>query len=78
LVGILRAIVLPEPLFVRAGQVEVPERRSIGAELVGYQQFRREALFPEKLAHQPERRPLVASALNQHVEDLTLMVNGTP
>jgi predicted TIM-barrel fold metal-dependent hydrolase len=34
----------------------------------------REALFPEELAHQPECRPLVAAALNQHVENLALMM----
>jgi hypothetical protein len=34
-------------------------------------------LLLEKLAHQPQRRPSVAPALNQHVEDLAFMVDGT-
>jgi hypothetical protein len=36
-------------------------------------------LFPDDPElHQPECRPLVAPALNQHVENLTFVVNGTP
>jgi len=56
----------------------VPEGRSVGAQLVGDQQFRRETLLPQQLAHQPERRALVAPALNQHIEDLALMIDGAP
>ena len=51
LMRILRAIVLPEPLFMRAGQMQLPERRIIGAQLVGHQQFRHKPLLSEKLAH---------------------------
>src|SRR3954467_9805695 len=63
---------------MRAGQAQVPESSSVGAELIGDEQFRREALFPEELAHQPECPPLVAAALNQHVEGPRLMVGGAP
>src|SRR5215212_10289651 len=63
---------------MRAGQAQVPESRSVGAELVGDEQFRRESLFLEELAHQPECSPLVASALNQHLENLAFMINGAP
>jgi hypothetical protein len=35
-------------------------------------------LLLEKLTHQFQRRPAVAPALYQHVEDLALMVDGTP
>src|SRR5260370_18918959 len=48
--GVLGAIVLPQPLVMRASQAKVPERRSIGAELVGSQRLRRETLFSEQLA----------------------------
>src|SRR5712671_1732060 len=61
-----------------AGQAQVPESGSIRSQLVGRQQFRREALFPEQLAHQSECRPLVAAALNQHVENLALMIDSAP
>jgi hypothetical protein len=37
-----------------------------------------EALLLEKLAHQPQRGPAVAAALQQHVEDLALVVDGAP
>jgi len=75
---VLRPIVLPKPLFVRARQSQAPERRSVGAQLVSHQQFRCKPLLSEKLAHQPERRPAVAAALHQHVEDLAFVVDGTP
>ena len=71
-------IVIPQPLLMRTGKPETPERRGVGAQLVGDQQFGREALLLEQLAHQPQRRPSVASTLNQHVEDLALVVDGTP
>src|SRR5258707_13280422 len=61
-----------------AGQAQVPESSAVGAQLIGRQQFRRETLFLEELAHQPECRPLVAPALNQHVENLALVVDGAP
>ena len=51
LMGVLRTIVPSEAMLMRAGQAELPERSSIGAELVGNQQFWHETLFPEQLAH---------------------------
>src|ERR1700704_1241523 len=63
---------------MRAGQPKMPECSSVGAKFVGRQQFRHKALFPEQLAHQPECRPLVAAALNQHVENLGLVINRPP
>jgi hypothetical protein len=78
LMRVLRAVVLSKPLFVRAGQPQAPERRSVGAQLVSDQQFRCKPLLSEKLAHQPQRRPAVAAALHQHVQDLAFVVNGTP
>ena len=78
LMRVFGAIVLPEPLLMRAGQAELPERRAIGAKLVGSQQFRCETQFAEQLAHQPQRRPLVAPALNEHVEDLALVIDSAP
>jgi hypothetical protein len=58
--------------------LETPERRGVGAQLVGDQQFRREAVLLEQLAHQPQRHPAVAPALDKHVEDLALVIDGTP
>src|SRR5689334_10154878 len=56
----------------------MPERRGVRAQLVGDQQFGCEALLLKQLAHQPQRRPSVAPTLNQHVEDLALVIDGTP
>src|SRR5258707_1862055 len=63
---------------MRAGQPKMPECSSVGAKFVGRQQFRHKALFPEQLAHQPECRALVAAALNQHVENFALVIDGAP
>ena len=63
---------------MRAGQSETLERGGVRAQLVGDQQSGCEALLLEQLAHQPQRRQTVASALNQYVEDLALVVDGTP
>jgi hypothetical protein len=76
--GVLDPIVRSQPLLVGAGQAKVPESRSVGAELVRRQKFRLEAQFPEKLAHQPERRTPVTAALNHHVENLALVIDGAP
>jgi hypothetical protein len=56
----------------------MPERRAVRAQLIGYQQLRHESLLFEQLAHQSRGRPAVAPALYQHVEDLALVVDGTP
>src|SRR3954447_24612089 len=64
--------------MMTAGQAKMPKRSCVGAELIGRQGFRRESLFPEQLAHQPECRALVAAALHQHVENLALVIDGAP
>src|SRR5947207_1572708 len=63
---------------MRAGQAKMPKSGSVRAQLVSRQQFRHKALFPEQLADEPECRALVATALNQHVENLALVIDGAP
>ena len=63
---------------MRTGQPETAERRGVRAQFVGDQQFRREAVLLEQLAHQPQRRPAVAPALHQQVEDLALVIDRPP
>ena len=63
---------------MRAGEAQLPESRAVGAQLVGDQQLRCEAQFLEQLAHQPECRLRIAPALNEHVENFALMVDGAP
>src|SRR5215467_6708836 len=72
------SIILPQPLLMRTGQSQTPECAGVGAQLVGDQQVGSEALLLEQLAHQSQRRPSVAPTLNQHVEDLAFVVDGTP
>ena len=52
LMRILYPIVLSQPLFVTAVQAQTAERRGVGAQLVGDQQFGCKALLFEQLAHQ--------------------------
>jgi hypothetical protein len=72
------SIILPQPLLMRTGQSQTPERAGVGAQLVGDQQLGSEALLLEQPADQSQRRPSVAPTLNQHFEDLAFVVDGTP
>ena len=64
LMRVFGPIVFVQPLLMRAVQSQTPEWAAVGAQLVGDQQFRREALVFEQLAYQPERRPSIAPTLN--------------
>ena len=55
-----------------------PECRGVRAKLVGDQEFGCKSLLLEQLAHQPQRRPSVAPTMDQHIEDLALVIDGTP
>jgi hypothetical protein len=61
-----------------AGKSEMSEGSAVGAQLVGRHPGRREALFAEQLAHQLDGRRPVATTLDQDLEDLALVVDGTP
>jgi hypothetical protein len=74
LMRVFSAIILSEALVMRAGEAQLTESRAVGAQLVGDQQLRCKALFLEQLAHQPECRLRIAPTLNEHVEDLALVV----
>src|ERR687888_1740174 len=75
---VLRPVVFPKPLLMSTGQSQTSERTGVGAQLIGDQQFRHETLLSEQLAHQPQRRATVASALDQYVENLALVIDGAP
>src|ERR1700731_3846135 len=75
---ILRPIVCWPALLMVAGKSEMPEGSAVRAQLVGRHPRRREALFAEQLAHQLDRRRSVSTTLDQDLEDLALVVDGTP
>ena len=54
------------------------EGSAVGAQLVGRHPGRREALFTEQFAHQLDGGRPVSTTLDQDLEDLALMVDGTP
>jgi hypothetical protein len=76
--GVFGAIVFSEVLITRTGEAQLPESPAVGAQLVGDQHLPCEALFPEQLAPQAESRPHIAPRLNEHLEDLALVVDGAP
>ena len=65
-------------LIMVAGKSEMPEGSAVGAQLVGRHPGRREALFAEQLAHQLDGRRPVATTLDQDLDDLALVIDGTP
>src|ERR1700739_2529298 len=75
---ILRPIVFSQALLMVAGKSEMSKGSAVGAQLVGRHPRRREALFAEQLAHQLDGRRPVATRLDQDLEDLALVVDGTP
>jgi hypothetical protein len=77
LMQILRPIVCSLALLMVAGKSEMPEGSAVGAQLVGRHPGRREALFAEQLAHQLDGRRPVATTLDQDLEDLALVIDGT-
>jgi hypothetical protein len=76
--GLFGEIIFFEAPIVTAGEAQLPERRAVGAQLIGDQQLRCKALFLEQFAPQPERRVRIAPTLREHVEDLALVVDGAP
>jgi hypothetical protein len=61
-----------------AHQPDVAEGGAVGAQLIGYHHLWRDALFSQQFAHQLDGRAPVSPALNQHIEDLALVVDRPP
>src|SRR6202047_2118613 len=75
---ILCPIVFSQALLMVAGKPEMLEGSAVGAQLVGRHPRRREALLAEQLAHQLDGRRPVSTTLDQDLEDLAFVVDGTP
>ena len=54
------------------------DRGAVGAEFIGYNRRRREALLLQEFPHQPNCRQSVPAGLNQEIQDFALTVHGTP
>ena len=54
------------------------DRGAVGAEFIGDNRRRREALLLQEFPHQPNCRPSVPAGLNQEIQDFALTVHGTP
>ena len=78
LVRVLGAIVHPQPLLMTVGQAKGLERDGMRAQLVINRQLGPKAPLLEQFAHQPHGRPFIPARLDQQIEDLALLVDGTP
>jgi hypothetical protein len=63
----LSAIVLSEASIVRTGEAQLPQSRAVGAQLVGDQQFRYEALFLQQFAINRSAALRIQPTLNTYV-----------
>jgi hypothetical protein len=67
-----------QALLMMAGKPKMLEGRAVGTQLVGRHPLRREALLAQQLAHELGGRRPVSTTLNQNLEHLALMIDGTP
>ena len=56
----------------------MPEGSAVRAQLVGRHSRRREALLSEQVAHELDGRRPVSTTLDQDLQDLAFLVDGTP
>ena len=75
---ILRMIVAPSTALMAFGKSKLTGCSPISTQVIGDELVWDKAVFLQKLAHQIERRPLVASGLDENVENFTLGIHGTP
>ncbi len=73
---ILRSIVAPSTAFMAFCDSKITGCGSIRSEVICDELVWDKAIFLQKLAHQFERRPLVASGLDQNVEHFALGIHG--
>jgi hypothetical protein len=75
---ILRAIVPSQSLFVAGGQSEFCFCGCVEAKPICHKNLGREALLLEQLSQESHCSSLVASSLDEQVQNLALVVNGSP
>jgi hypothetical protein len=70
--------ILPPTAFVICREFKISDGSRVGPQVVRDDRIRRKALFPQKLAYQPDRSALVALALDQDVKDFPLGIDRAP
>ena len=75
---ILGAIVPSQSLFVAGGQSEFRFCGRVGAKPIRHKNLGREALLLEQLSQKFHGSNLVAPPLDEEVQDLALVINGSP
>jgi hypothetical protein len=75
---ILRSIVAPSAMLVAFCDSKMTGRSGIRSEIIRDELVWDKAVFLQKLAHEFQCRPFVPFRLDQHVEDLTLGIDGAP
>src|ERR1700726_1812063 len=75
---ILRSIVAPSATLVAFCDSKMTGCGGIRSQLICDELVWDKAIFLQQLAHQFKRRPFVPPSLDQHIEDLTLGVDGAP
>jgi hypothetical protein len=75
---ILRSIVAPSATLVAFCDSKMTGCGGIRSQLICDELVWDKAIFPQKFAHQFQRGTLVPPALDEHVEDFALGVDGAP
>ena len=75
---ILGSIVKPSTAFMAFCDSKVIRCSPIRSQVICEELVWDKAIFLQQLAHQFERRPLVASGLDQHIKNFALGIYGTP
>ena len=74
----LGAVVLVLPRTVHHGRRDGPVRRAVAEQFVGDQSPGRAPLFFQQLPKESSGRPPIAAWLYEDVEDLAVLVHGSP
>ena len=78
LMRVFGSIVFAQPLLMQTIQLQTPECGGVERSLSVTSDFGEKPCFLSSLRNQSQRRPSVAPTLNQHVENLALVIDGTP
>src|ERR1700730_10810620 len=75
---VLRTVVAPSAAFMAFCDSKITGCSSIRFQIICEELVWDKAIFLQQLAHQFERRPLVAPGLDQHIKNFALGIHGTP